>query len=107
MNAPIRVALEDRPGQSGRPRFGVVDFNPVQYRTPLYQLITRRARVELDVLFLTDDGHSAYIDPGFGVPVSWDIDLLSGYEYQFLTMFRRAFLGPESHGTPCPMGFRS
>jgi glycosyltransferase involved in cell wall biosynthesis len=73
-----------------RPRLGVVDFNPIQYRTPLYQLITRRARVELDVLFLTDDGHRPVVDPGFGVPVTWDIDLLSGYEHQFLTMSGRA-----------------
>ncbi len=66
-----------------------MDFNPVQYRTPLYQLITRRARVKLDVLFLTDDGHRPIVDPGFGVPVTWDIDLLSGYEHQFLTMADR------------------
>jgi glycosyltransferase involved in cell wall biosynthesis len=36
----------------------------------------------LDVLFLTD--HSRVVDPGFGVSVTWDIDLLSGYEHQFL-----------------------
>ena len=70
--------------QGNRPRLGVLDFNPIQYRTPLYQLIARRARVELDVLFLTDNGHCPAVDPGFGVPVTWDIDLLSGYEHQFL-----------------------
>ena len=70
MNAPVRVACEDPPGPGSRPRLGVLDFNPIQYRTPLYQLITRRARVELDVLFLTDDGHRPVVDPGFGVPVS-------------------------------------
>jgi glycosyltransferase involved in cell wall biosynthesis len=80
------VASGDRPAPGSRPRLGVLDFNPIQYRTPLYQLIARRARVELDVLFLTDDGHHPVLDPGFGVPVTWDIDLLSGYEHQFLTM---------------------
>jgi glycosyltransferase involved in cell wall biosynthesis len=67
-----------------RPRLGVVDFNPIQYHTPLYQLMTRRGRLALDVLFLTDDGHHAVMDPGFGIPVKWDIDLLSGYEHRFL-----------------------
>ena len=47
--------------------------------------MTRRARVELDVLFLTDNGSCPVVDPGFGVAVAWDIDLLSGYEHQFLT----------------------
>ena len=42
MNAPIWAAREDWPGQDTRPRLGVVDFNPIQYRTPLYQLMTRR-----------------------------------------------------------------
>ena len=79
------VASGDQPGPTRRPRLGVLDFNPIQYHTPLYQLITRRARVELDVLFLTDDGHCPVVDPGFGVPVTWDIDLLSGYERQFMT----------------------
>ena len=79
------VASGDRPGPGSRPRLGVLDFNPIQYHTPLYQLMTRRARVELDVLFLTDNGHRPVVDPGFGVPVAWDIDLLSGYEHQFLT----------------------
>jgi glycosyltransferase involved in cell wall biosynthesis len=74
---------------ASRPRLGVVAFHPIQYQTPLYQLLTRRARVELDVLFLTDDGHSPLIDPGFGVPVAWDVDLLSGYEYRFVTMSGR------------------
>ena len=79
------VTSGDRPGPSSRPRLGVLDRGPIQYHTPLYQLITRRARVELDVLFLTDDGHRPFVDQGFGVPIAWDIDLLSGYECQFMT----------------------
>lgn len=89
MDGPVRVACEDRPGQASRPRLGVLDFNPIQYHAPLYQLMTRRARVELDVLFLTDDGYRPVVDPGFGVPVTWDIDLLTGYEHQFMTMSGR------------------
>lgn len=69
---------------SERPRLGVLDFNPIQYHTPLYQRLTSRGQVELDVLFLTDNGHRPVLDPGFGIPVAWDIDLLSGYEHRFL-----------------------
>jgi glycosyltransferase involved in cell wall biosynthesis len=83
------VASGDRPGPGSQPRLGVLDFNPIQYHAPLYQLMTRRARLELDVLFLTDNGHRPVVDPGFGVPVAWDIDLLSGYEHQFLTTSHR------------------
>jgi hypothetical protein len=61
------------------PRLGVLDFHPIQYHTPLYQRLATRGNVELDVLYLNDLGLRSAIDPGFGVPVSWDIDLVSGY----------------------------
>ena len=67
-----------------RPKLGVMEFNPVQYRTPLYQRIEQRGNVELDVLFLSDYGFTTYIDPGFGIPVAWNIDLLSDYTHSFL-----------------------
>ena len=93
--------------RTGRPRLGVLDSHPIQYHAPLYQLITRRSRVELDVVFLTDDGHTSVVDPGFGVPVTWDIDLLAGYKHQFLTTFWQAHLASTPPSTPCAMGFRS
>ena len=79
------VACGDRPNPGSRPRLGVLDTHPIQYHVPLYQLIAHRARVELDVLFLSDNGYRPVVDPGFGVSFAWDIDLLSGYEHQFLT----------------------
>jgi glycosyltransferase involved in cell wall biosynthesis len=75
--------------RAGRPRLGILDSHPIQYHAPLYQLMTHRSRVELDVVFLTDDGHTSVLDPGFGVPVAWDIDLLAGYKHQFLTTSSR------------------
>jgi glycosyltransferase involved in cell wall biosynthesis len=67
----------------------VVAFGPIQYHTPLYQRLTKRGHVELDVLFLRDNGLRPSLDPEFGLPVAWDIDLLSGYDHQFLTTTSR------------------
>jgi glycosyltransferase involved in cell wall biosynthesis len=67
------------------PRLGVLDFHPIQYHTPLYQALTLRGIVRLSVLYLHDAGHRPIIDPGFGVPVAWNIDLLSGYDHGFMT----------------------
>ena len=66
------------------PRLGVLDFHPIQYHAPLYRLLAARGNVELNVLYLNDLGLRSAVDPGFGVPFSWDIDLLSGYRHQFL-----------------------
>jgi glycosyltransferase involved in cell wall biosynthesis len=67
------------------PRVGILAYGPIQYHTPLYQLLAKRGNVDVDVLFLSDQGYQSAIDHGFGVPVAWDIDLLSGYEHDFLS----------------------
>ena len=72
-----------------KPRMGVLAYGPIQYHTPLYQLLARRGNVELDVLYLSDGGYRPAVDPGFGVPVAWDIDLLSGYTHEFLAAAER------------------
>ena len=66
-------------------KLGILDFNPIQYHTPLYQRLEARGNVELNVLFLSDRGYRIATDRGFGVAIAWDIDLLSGYTYEFLT----------------------
>jgi glycosyltransferase involved in cell wall biosynthesis len=67
------------------PRLGVLDFWPIQYHAPLYRRLASRGTLHVDVLYLSDNGHRAAMDPKFGVRIAWDIDLLDGYEYRFLT----------------------
>jgi glycosyltransferase involved in cell wall biosynthesis len=67
-------------GRPSAPRLGVLDFHPIQYHAPLYRLLAQRGHVGLDVLFLRAHGQQPYVDPGFGVPVAWNVDLLSGYD---------------------------
>ena len=67
-----------------RPRLGVFAFHPIQYQVPLYRRLGERDRVNLDVLFVSDAGLEPTMDPGFGQVISWNIDLLSGYQHSFL-----------------------
>ena len=62
-----------------RPRLGVLATHPIQYQAPLYQELARRGVVELEVAFLSNAGANPVYDPGFGVTLAWDIDLLGGY----------------------------
>jgi glycosyltransferase involved in cell wall biosynthesis len=73
-----------RPDRGGRPRLGVLDFHAIQYHAPLYRLLAERGHVDLDVLFLRAYGQRSHVDPGFGVPVAWNVDLLSGYDSRLL-----------------------
>jgi glycosyltransferase involved in cell wall biosynthesis len=47
----------------------------------LYQELSRRGVVDLEVAFLSTRGADPYRDPGFGVTVAWDVDLLGGYRW--------------------------
>jgi glycosyltransferase involved in cell wall biosynthesis len=65
-------------------RLGVLDTHPIQYHIPLYQRLTARGQVELTVRYLHDHGLRPVFDPGFCVPISWNIELLAGYKHDFL-----------------------
>ena len=74
-----------------RPRLGVLATHPIQYQAPLYQELARRGAVDLDVAYLSHAGAVPVRDPGFGVTLAWDIDLLGGYRSTELT--RRPLAG--------------
>src|ERR1700746_4165469 len=69
---------------SGRPRLGVLATHVIQYQAPLYQELSRRGLVDLEVAFLSDIGARSFHDPAFGVPVAWDTDVLGGYRWLLL-----------------------
>ena len=69
---------------SSRPRLGVLATHPIQYQAPLYQELSRRGVVDLEVAFLSNCGAQPYRDPGFGVTLAWNVDLLAGYRWILL-----------------------
>jgi len=78
---------------SGPGRLTVIETHPVQYRAPLYRRLQQRHGIPVTVLYGSRRGVAAARDPGFGVPVRWDTDLLSGYDACFLSGAGRLRLG--------------
>lgn len=76
------------------PRLGVLASHPIQYQAPLYQELSRRSVVDLDVAFLSMRGSQPYSDDGFGVTLSWDVDLIDGYSWRLLAKNSLAGRGP-------------
>jgi glycosyltransferase involved in cell wall biosynthesis len=89
---------QSRPAEQAapRPRLGVLASHPIQYQAPLYQELSRRGVVDLEVAFLSTRGADPHPDPDFGVVVEWDVDLLGGYRSVLLArrplMFKVAWL---------------
>jgi glycosyltransferase involved in cell wall biosynthesis len=79
-------------------RIAVLNSHPIQYFAPLYRFLNASPNLAITALYSTNYSLRGGVDPGFGRAVTWDIDLLSGYE--------AIFLGPRS-ATRTPRGFFS
>ena len=62
-------------------KLGVVSSHPIQYQAPWFRKLAER--VELTVMFAHQLDAKAQ-GKGFGKVFVWDVDLLSGYRYEFL-----------------------
>lgn len=64
-------------------RLAVVISHPIQYYSPWFRWLATHGWT-LRVFYLWDFGVQQRHDPEFGRDVIWDVDLLSGYEHEFV-----------------------
>lgn len=62
----------------------MVNSHPIQYFAPLYAYLNRDPEIEVTALYCSDFSLRGAVDPGFKQRVTWDVDLLSGYNHVFL-----------------------
>ncbi len=65
-------------------RIVAIQTHPIQYWAPLYREIQNRG-VDVTAIYGSDFSVAGYEDEGFGVSLSWETDLLSGYDARFLS----------------------
>jgi glycosyltransferase involved in cell wall biosynthesis len=63
-------------------RLAILASHPVQYYTPLFRELARH--VDLTVLYAHRATANDQAKAGFGVGFEWDVELFSGYRYEFL-----------------------
>jgi len=63
-------------------RLAILASHPIQYQAPLFRELA--LRLELTVYFAHRASETDQANAGFDVGFDWDVDLLSGYEHQFL-----------------------
>jgi glycosyltransferase involved in cell wall biosynthesis len=66
----------------------VLTTHPIQYQAPLWKALAARGKVPFRVVYMSDYGFNSRFDPGFRRTIAWDIDLLAGYEYEFMDNVR-------------------
>jgi glycosyltransferase involved in cell wall biosynthesis len=65
-------------------RLAVVLSHPTQYYSPWFRWLRTQTRLEFRVFYLWDFGVTEQRDPKFGTSFKWDVDLLSGYDSEFV-----------------------
>lgn len=81
-------------------RLAVVTTHPIQYYAPLFRLLAKRGKISCKV-FYTWEREATVYDIDFGRIIEWDIPLLDGYEYEFVSnqgILRRDFWGVKNPG---------
>lgn len=65
-------------------RLAVVLSHPTQYYSPWFRWLQAHTALTLRVFYLWEFGVVATRDPRFQTTIKWDVDLLSGYESEFV-----------------------
>jgi glycosyltransferase involved in cell wall biosynthesis len=65
-------------------RLAVVLSHPTQYYSPWFRWLAANTGLDLRVFYLWDFGTSVRHDPEFQKSFRWDVDLLAGYESEFV-----------------------
>jgi glycosyltransferase involved in cell wall biosynthesis len=65
-------------------RLAIVVSHPIQYYAPWFVYLHNHLGWTLRVFYLWDFGVTDQTDPRFGRTVKWDVDLLSGYEFEWI-----------------------
>jgi glycosyltransferase involved in cell wall biosynthesis len=69
---------------TGASRLAIVLSHPTQYYSPWFRWLRAHTPVEFRVFYLWDFGVTNRRDPEFGAKLVWDVDLLSGYDSEFV-----------------------
>jgi glycosyltransferase involved in cell wall biosynthesis len=79
-------------------RLAIITTHPIQYYAPVFHALERSAAIQPRVFYTwSQTADTQVADPGFGRLVSWDIPLLTGYEFEFVPNLARR---------PGPLHFR-
>ncbi|MFD0795034.1 glycosyltransferase family 4 protein [Mucilaginibacter litoreus] len=66
-------------------KLAIITTHPIQYYAPVFKLLQQYQRIQIRVFYTWGEASVNKHDPGFNRTVNWDIDLLSGYDYEWVT----------------------
>ncbi|MBB3057111.1 glycosyltransferase family 4 protein [Mucilaginibacter gotjawali] len=65
-------------------KLAIITTHPIQYYAPVFQLLHKRAKLDIRVFYTWGEASADKFDPGFNKKIKWDIPLLEGYSYEWV-----------------------
>src|SRR5262249_25675686 len=65
-------------------RLAIVLSHPTQYYSPWFRWMAAHTPLDFRVFYLWEFGVTTQLDREFGASFKWDVDLLSGYDHEFV-----------------------
>ncbi len=65
-------------------RLLIITSHPIQYNAPLFSYLTKHSHYSIKVIYTLGVNTNTLVDNSFGVYENWNIDLLDGYDYEFI-----------------------
>jgi glycosyltransferase involved in cell wall biosynthesis len=87
-------------------RLAWIATHPVQYQVPLLREIAKEPYIDLEVIYFSDFSIRGYVDQKFGRKVTWDINLLDGYQHFFLGGLFNKKITDVKLFSPLPIGLK-
>lgn len=72
------------PAPASPPRLAIVLSHPTQYYSPWFRWLRAHTALEFRVFYLWEFGVRPTLDRQFQATFTWDVDLLSGYDHEFV-----------------------
>jgi len=68
-----------------RKKLAIISTHPIQYNAPLFALISESKIIQTKVFYTWSQSQKSVEDRDFQQTIEWDIPLLEGYEYEFVS----------------------
>ncbi len=83
-------------------KLAVIITHPIQYYSPLFVKLAKNSSIQLKVFYTLPQAKEQFYDIEFQKVIKWDIDLLDGYDYEFVKNISPAPSSKKFFGTINP-----
>lgn len=83
-------------------KLAIISTHPIQYNAPWFVLLASDPAIQLRVFYTWSQRQTDLYDDTFGKVIEWDIPLLEGYDFTFVTNVAKKPCNTSFWGIQCP-----